>query len=91
MNKNPIEEIKSEDEKAYIVLMKKQEYNNKESNESFILGAFKDGKILDEYYIRENNGEFIKVKDVKLTEGSNIIELSLNVADVTSKIEVSFK
>lgn len=37
MNKNPIEEIKSEDEKAYIVLMKKQEYNNKESNESFIL------------------------------------------------------
>ena len=91
MNKNPIEEIKSEDEKAYIVLMKKQEYNNKESNESFILGAFKDGKILDEYYIRENNGEFIKVKDVKLTEGSNIIELSLNGADVTSKIEVSFK
>ena len=94
MNKNPIEEIKSEDEKAYIVLMKKQEYNNKESNESFILGAFKDGKILEEYYIRENNGEFIKVKkykDVKLTEGSNIIELSLNGADVTSKIEVSFK
>lgn len=96
MNKNPIEEIKSQDEKAYIVLMKKQEEssNNKESNEFFILGAFKDGKILDEYYIRENNGEFIKVKkykDVKLTEGSNIIELSLNGADVTSKIEISFK
>ncbi len=96
MNKNPIEEIRAEDEKAYLILMKKQEDSSgsEDNNESFIIGAFKDGKVLDEYYIRENNGEFTKVKkykDINLTEGSNIIELSLNGADVTSKIGVSFK
>lgn len=95
MNNNPIEEIKGKDEKAYIVLMKKQEdSSSKENNESFIIGAFKEGKILDEYYIRENNGEFTKVKkykDISFSKGSNTIELSLNGADVISRIEVSFK
>ena len=96
MNKNPIEDVKNQDEKAYIILMKKQDNSsgNEENREAFIIGAFKDGKILDEYYIRENNGEFIKVKkykDINLTEGNNSIELSLNGVDVTSKIEVNFK
>ncbi len=96
MNKNPIEDVNSQDEKAYIILMKKQENSsgNEENKEAYIIGAFKDGKILDEYYIRENNGEFTKVKnykDINLIEGSNSIELSLNGADIISKIEVNFK
>ncbi len=96
MNRNPIENSVIKDEKAYIVLMKKQE-NNEEDNskaKSFIIGGFKDGKILDEYYIREKEGEFIKVKkykDILLTEGDNIFELSLNGKDVISSIEIYFK
>ncbi|MDV4151704.1 hypothetical protein R0131_12820 [Clostridium sp. AL.422] len=96
MNKNPIEESTSQDEKAYIVLMKKQEENsdNNIKEAAFIIGGFKDGKILDEYYIRENNGEFVSVKkykDIILTKGSNTIELSLNGKDVMNRIEIVFK
>ena len=95
MNKNPIEESTSKDEKAYIILMKKQEGSSdgKDGKESFIIGAFKDGKIIDDYYIRENDGEFVNVKkykDISLAKGSNIIELSLNGKDVMNKIEMNF-
>lgn len=94
MNKNPIEESTSKDEKAYLVLMKNQE-DDKDSNSnkaSFIIGGFKDGRIMDEYYIREKDGDFRKIKnytDIVLTKGDNTIELSLNGEDVVSSIEIS--
>ncbi len=96
MNKNPIEESNVKDEKAYIVLMKKNEVSKDSEIDraSFIIGAFKDGKILDEYYIKEKSGEFVSVKkykDLILTKGSNTIELSLNGNDVVSSIEIDFK
>lgn len=96
MNKNPIEESISQDKKAYIVLMKKQEDSNESdaNKAAFIIGAFNDGKVMEEYYIREKAGEFIKVKkymDIILTEESNTIDLSLNAKDVISSIEVSLK
>ena len=96
MNKNPIENIIKDDEKAYIVIMKKQEKSEEinEKEKSFIIGGFKNGKILDEYYISENNGEFINVskyKDIVISEGNNNIKLSLNGTDVISSIEIKFK
>lgn len=96
INKNPIENITSKDEKAYIIIMKKQEKNEEinEKEKYFIIGGFKDGKILDQYYIRENNSEFNKVskyKDIIILEGNNNIELSLNGKDVVSSIEINFK
>lgn len=94
MSKNPIESSVLEDEKAYIILMKKQEKDEDTSKtNSFIIGGFKDGKILDEYFIREKEGEFIRVKrykDIILTEGNNIIELSLDGKEVISSIEINF-
>ena len=96
MNKNPIENIIKDDEKAYIVIMKKQEKSEEinEKEKSFIIAGFKNGKILDEYYISENNGEFINVskyKDIVISEGNNNIKLSLNGTDVISSIEIKFK
>jgi len=93
MNRNPIEESITKDEKAYIILMKKQDENSDKNNEVFILGGFRDGKIIDEYYIRENNDEFEKVnkyKEISLNKGTNILEISLNGKDVINSIELNF-
>ena len=92
INKNPIDTTVSSDKKAYIILMKKQANDSKEG--SFIIGAFKDGKILEEYYIKENELEFRKVKsysDISLNKGNNKIQLSLNGKDVISAIEIKVK
>ncbi|WP_411168149.1 hypothetical protein ACH36K_13565 [Clostridium sp. MB05] len=96
MNKNPIDNSIGVDEKAYIILMKKQEEaeNKDKKEESFVVGAFKDGRIMGEYYIREKGSEFRKVKnysDILLTKGNNIIELSLDGENVISSIEIDYK
>lgn len=97
MNKNPIDKAIKNDKKAYIVLMKKQDKTSLEEeteNNSYIIGAFKDGKIMDEYYIKENENGFRKVKkysDTLLTKGDNLIELSLDGEDVVSSIEIDFR
>ena len=60
--------------------------------ESFIVGAFKDGKILDEYYLKENDNEYRKVNkytDILFNEGDNIISLSLDGEKTVSSIEVN--
>ena len=89
INRNPIDITVTEDEKAYIILMKKQ--IDEVKDDSFIIGAFKDGKILEEYYIRENEDEFVKVKsykDIILKKGSNKIELSLDGKNTISTIDI---
>lgn len=89
INRNPIDITVTDDKKAYIILMKKQIDETQE--ESFIVGAFKDGKILDEYYIKENESEFIKVKsytDIGLKKGNNKIELSLDGKNTISTIDI---
>lgn len=94
MSKNPIENSVLEDNRAYIILMKKEESNEEESKaNSFIIGAFKNGKILDEYYISENEEDFVKIKkykDILITEGKNTIELSLDGKEVISSIEIKY-
>lgn len=97
INKNPIDTLVSSDEKAYLVLMKKQEktsLENEQENSSFVVGAFKDGKIMDEYYIKEKDSGFRKVKkysDILLTKGDNLIELSIDGENVVSSIEIDYK
>jgi hypothetical protein len=62
MNRNPIDTTYIEDEKSYIILMKKQE-EQEEPNKikrKLYVGALKNGKIVDEYYIEKNNKEFKK-------------------------------
>lgn len=96
MNRNPIDTTYIEDEKLYIILMKKQEEKEEpkqDKEENFIVGAFKNGKIVDEYYIRENNKEFKKVKkysDLILSKGVNTIEISLDGENIESSIEIEW-
>ena len=95
-NRSAIDSKIGIDEKAYIILMKKENNNEDEKvkYESYILGGFKDGKILDNYYIRENNGEFREVNkysEAKLVNGINFIELSLDGMNTISSIEIDYK
>ena len=96
INKNPIDNVIGKDQKAYIILMTNQEAeaNNKDKEEkskSLIIGGFRNGSIIDSYYIKENSGEYKEVKrysDVVLKPGENIIELSLDGKNVASKIVI---
>ncbi len=81
--------INQEDTGAYIILMKKDGDNN-----FFIIGAFKNGSIINEYFIRKDNGDFIKVRkydEIDLTLGVHSIEISLDGKRVLSKIEIEAK
>ena len=93
--KDPMDTKIGVDEKEYIILMKKE--NNKEDSEvkseNYIVGGFKDGKIMNKYYIRENNGEFKEVEkyyELQLVNGTNIIELSIDGANIISSIEIEY-
>ncbi|GAB6167576.1 lipoprotein [Clostridium carnis] len=98
INKNPIDNIIGKDEKAYLILLKKSEdsnRNNEEEAESFVVGGFKDGKIMDKYYVRESSEEKFrevsKYSDILIKKGRNTIELSLDGENVISMIEVQKK
>ncbi|MGN2369613.1 hypothetical protein ACTFJW_06050 [Clostridium cagae] len=94
------EDIKvGQDEKAYLILMEKQDLvkiteNNqgKDQNKDsifMILGAFKDGKIMDEYYLSTNNSEYEKInkyKEIEIPKGETELNLSIDGVNVISKI-----
>lgn len=99
-NRSPEENQIAIDEKAYIILMKKE--NNKEENkdgskvesEKYILGGFKDGKIMNTYYLRVNGEEFKEVNkyyELVLINGKNTLELSVDGENVMSSIEIQYK
>ena len=94
-NKSPNESEIGTDENSYIILMKKE--NNKvdsESNaESFIVGGFKNGRIINSYYIRQNDSELKKVEkyeDIELIDGENIIEISEDGSNILSYINIKY-
>ena len=96
INKNPIDNIKEEDKKAYIILMKKDDKNETEESKekALIVGAFKNGSIMNEYYIKENNGDYKLIKkysDIVLKPGENTIELSIDGKNTVSKIVIDYK
>jgi len=94
INKNPLDKTIDNDEKAYLVLMKKEDSSYKGSENEYILGAFQNSKILKNYYVKLNNGEFNKIReynDITLEKGLNTIELSLDGENTISKIELNYK
>lgn len=88
--KSPVEIGKKDDKKPYLIIMKKPV--NEVSDYTFVIGAFKNGSVINDYYIRVNNKEMTKVStiyyEVKLELGNNIIELSQDGKEVTSKVEI---
>ncbi|SFC57668.1 hypothetical protein [Clostridium uliginosum] len=89
--KNPTNNSIGTDKKAYIILMKKSDLaevtNAKQAKKpetdgiSMIVGAFKDGKIMGNYYLNVNgNGyeEVNKYKEIELKKGETSIDLSVD-------------
>lgn len=78
-----------EDVGTYIILMKKDGDNN-----FFIIGSFRNGSIIDEYFIRKDSGEFTVVKkydEIEFNPGVHSVEVSLDGKNVLSKIEIQVK
>ncbi|WP_300384049.1 hypothetical protein [Clostridium sp.] len=95
INKNPMDLTIGSDEKPYIILMKKQQENTAEevSKNSFIIGGFKSGSIINKFYLRINSGSFEKMEsytDLYLEDGVNTIEISLDGENTLNKIEIEY-
>ncbi|MGG7177011.1 hypothetical protein ACQPU1_05455 [Clostridium paraputrificum] len=87
--KSPKAEATGNDSKAYLLLMKKPMESNQDY--TYIVGGFKDGKVMRDYYLRVNDGEMEKVDmyhDLELKIGDTKIELSLDGTNVVSKVEL---
>lgn len=86
---SPEVELVTEDDKAYIILMKSEE----EDVERFVVGGFKDGSIMDEYYVGRNDGSFEKVNEyfeVELIKGENMISISCDGINEDARIEIIY-
>lgn len=87
--KAPNSEGEVEDDKAYIILMKSEE----EGVEKFVVGGFKNGKIMDEYYVGRSNGTFEKVNEyfeLELIKGENMISISCDGVNEDARIEIIY-
>lgn len=83
-------EAPESDSKAYLILMKKP-VSGKEEKPAFVAGAFQNGAVIDECYIRINNSDFEKVdryKEFIMEKGENTIELSLDGQNVISSVKI---
>ena len=86
---SPEVELVTEDDKAYIILMKSEE----EDVECFLVGGFKDGSIISEYYVGRNDGSFEKVNEyfeVELIKGENMISISCDGINEDARIEIIY-
>lgn len=86
---SPEVELVTKDDKAYIILMKSEE----EDVERFVVGGFKDGSIMDEYYVGRNDGSFEKVNEyfeVELIKGENMISISCDGINEDARIEIIY-
>ena len=87
--KAPNAEGEVEDDKAYIILMKSEE----KGVERFVVGGFKNGKIMDEYYVGRSNGTFEKVNEyfeLELIKGKNMISISCDGVNEDARIEITY-
>ncbi|WP_315078635.1 hypothetical protein [uncultured Clostridium sp.] len=97
--KSPEDNKVGQDEKAYLILMEKQDLvkiteNNQGKDQGkdsifMILGAFKDGKIMDEYYLSTNNSEYEKInkyKEIEIPKGETELNLSIDGVNSIGKI-----
>lgn len=89
--RSPFNSKYGRDEKAYIILSvdEKEDDSTKEVVKSFIIGGFKDDKIMDKYYLNINNQgyeEVNKYKQIPLKKGFTKIELSLDGTNTISSV-----
>lgn len=90
---DPYSETTEEDTRAYIVMMKKPVSEDSVNDDEFtyVLGAFKNGAILKEYYIQVNDNPIEKVSsyiDVTFDNTNTIIKLMEDGENLDSRIEV---
>lgn len=86
---DPSKKIEGKDSKAYLVIMKDPE--EKSEDNAYIIGAFKDDAILDQYYLKINDDEMekvVKYKNIELSEGTTNISLLVDGQVVEAKIEI---
>lgn len=99
--KSPNDDIVLDDKKAYIILMKKydkslpktkDEENTEEiKNDKVIVGAFQNGRIIPNYFVRVNDGEFEVAEsyyEYNFIKGKNKIDISLDGVNVMSSVEI---
>lgn len=85
----PGEEGAANDTSAYIVMMKSEE----QEVERFVVGGFKDGSIMNEYYVGRNDGSFESVNEyfeVELIKGENMISISQDGIKEDARIEIIY-
>lgn len=101
LEKNPQDNKVGNDEKAYIILMKKNDLveitnankgkEDKSKGDTMIVGAFKNGKIIDDYYLNINESGYEKVnkyKEIEMNLGQTGIDLSLDGINPISNINL---
>ena len=67
--------------------------SEEEDVERFVVGGFKDGSIMDEYYVGRNDGSFEKVNEyfeVELIKGENMISISCDGINEDARIEIIY-
>ncbi|MEW8995210.1 hypothetical protein [Clostridium sp.] len=82
-NINPYEEYVNDksDKIPTIIFSKKNVKEDDDNNTKFTLGAFMNSLMLEEFYVRVNNGDFIKVDtyyNLSIEKGVTTIEISLD-------------
>lgn len=88
-NFDPSKKIDGKDAKAYLVIMK--DTDEKAADNAYIIGAFKDDSILDEYYLKindDNMEKVLKYKNIELEEGTTSISLLIDGQAVEAKVEI---
>lgn len=87
----PANEKELNDKKAYLIFFKRQ--TDEEDKLTYVLGAFKNDTVINNYYLRINDGEWQKIDNMyyeyNFALGKTKIELSLNGKDVVSKVEIN--
>ena len=91
--KSPYDRRVGSDEKSYIILSlnNKQDKESDEAITELIIAGFKDGKVMDDFYLNINGGGYEEVKRykvVQLEKGIMKIELSCDGQNVCSSLNI---
>lgn len=77
-----------------LIIMKKIIEEQKSDNKTFVVGAFKNSVMVDEYYLKVNDQEWEKVnkyKEITLNKGVNTISLSLDGKKIIREVVIDKK
>lgn len=92
--KNPKDGVSGKDKSAYLIMMAKQD-KSKNDKITYVIGAFQNYSVINNYYIKINNDNWKQIKsvysDIELKEGNNTVELSLDGKNSIKKISIDRK